>query len=712
MAWSLEIHHIEVNQGDATLIVARENVAAIVRAVLVDGGRLNAAVDVDTYILAYVPRVDVIVVTHYDADHVNGILEILRSCAGTYDNALIFDQGWPGAGGLDDGYTRYLRAINGFNDNGLAPVFMGAPPPRVRITKAVLSYPGAPVLGGAMPLPGTPSVPAGAPGTINRNANWLVGREIMWTDNAGAANNALYGGAMAPAPGAVGGPPLMRCIAANEYVMRANGTNGDRPSGIVNRNSDDAKNARSLAFMVQFENFRYYIGGDISSVQEDNAAPLGPGIGNYLAAQGRTHAMKASHHGSGASTSAQFIAQLDPVAAFISCGINNGFGGNPINGAGQGPWPWGHPQQRVLDDLEARAALNSYYLTHDRHNDDFCRRLNQGQGIWPKAYTPKAEVAGGWGPPPLIWGDAPGNPSPCAGFWPNDGATGIIRGNVRINVAAGATPAFTVRFSSPDIAQPMLTAPLTLPPNTGWPDWVLLPVNTILPAAAVWPAGFNAPLQGMRLNQAHTLAINLPWPNGRFITAGAIPTGLYNISGFGFPAITVLPANVIWGNGVQLPVGAILPAGTGIPHGIISPDPPGLDPGDVIMVDTVLPAGVFWPNGVPLPQGTTLPANIVFPLNSSWPAAAPMPKFSIPNGAQLPAGLQLPQGMIFPAGAQWPVNTAMPRLELPEGVAWPNGHALPASTILPIGAQLPPGIQWPVGVALPGAGTANWFTNH
>jgi beta-lactamase superfamily II metal-dependent hydrolase len=717
MAWRLEIHHIEVNQGDATLIVAREIVpfigmAAIVRAVLIDGGRANVGADVHNYItlVANVPAVHVIVVTHYDADHVNGIITILGTYAGLYDNTIIFDQGWPGAGGLDDNYTRYLKAINGYNDNGLAVVFHGVPPQRSRVTNAILSYPGAPVIGGAMPQPGTPSVPAGAPGTINQPANWLVGREIMWTNNAGAPNNALYGGAMVPAPGAIGGPPLIRCIAANENVMRANGTNGPRPSGLLNPNVDDAKNARSLGFMVQFENFRYYIGGDLSSIQEDNAAAAGPGIGNYLAAQGRVHAMKVSHHGSGASTSAAFIAQLNPVAAFISCGYNNNFGANPVNIAGEGPWPMGHPQQRVLDDLEAYAPLDNYYLTSDRGDDDYCRRLKRGNGAWPMANTAKAVVAGGWGPPNPSAG--PANPSPCGGWWPNDGATNIIRGNIRINVAAGATPAFTVAYSRPSIIQPVLAAALFLPANTIWPTGVALPANTILPAGTIWPGGANAPIQGMGLNVAHTLAINLPWPDGQFIQAGAIPPGAYNISNFVFPAVTILPANVIWGNGLQLPVGTILPAGSNIPAGIISPIPPNLEAGDTIMVDTPLPAGVFWPNGIPLPPGTSLPAFTTFPNHSAWSAAAPMPAYRIPNGTQLPVGLQLPMGLVFPPNAQWPANTAMPALNLPGGVIWPGGQVLPANTELPVGAQIPFLIEWPVGIALPGAGTANPVINH
>jgi hypothetical protein len=46
MAWQLEIHNIDVGQGDATLIIVREvapflNAAPIIRSALIDGGRYS-----------------------------------------------------------------------------------------------------------------------------------------------------------------------------------------------------------------------------------------------------------------------------------------------------------------------------------------------------------------------------------------------------------------------------------------------------------------------------------------------------------------------------------------------------------------------------------------------------------------------------------------------------------------------------------------------
>ena len=78
MAWNLEIHHIDVGQGDATLIVAREvapfkGVVPVVRSALIDGGKVNQRQTVDSYITRTTTKLDVMVATHYDSDHIGGL---------------------------------------------------------------------------------------------------------------------------------------------------------------------------------------------------------------------------------------------------------------------------------------------------------------------------------------------------------------------------------------------------------------------------------------------------------------------------------------------------------------------------------------------------------------------------------------------------------------------------------------------------------------
>lgn len=353
MAWQLEIHHIDVGQGDATLIIVREvapfiNAAApIIRSALIDGGLYSKGNDVDTYIRAIpnIIRLDVMVATHYDKDHYTGLRYLLNQNLVCYDNTIIFDQGEQGnitvkrrrdgtynttISNQESDYLRYLEAIQA----------RGA---RNRITQQVNSQGGG--AGGWLP------------------PDWLVDQEILWHG---------FGG------GNPVGAPTMTCIAANQYIRGA-GVANPVQSGVA----VDPKNEKSLAFLVQFNNFKYYLGGDIETAQENHIMTnLNPDNNDA----GRILAMKASHHGSDRSTSAAFVNRLKPSAAFISCGYNNSFT---------------HPRQTVLNNLEGYVNLQHYYLTEDRDDPAFNTRVGVG-GAAPNiaaAYTPKAVVAGSWGPP-------------------------------------------------------------------------------------------------------------------------------------------------------------------------------------------------------------------------------------------------------------------------------------------------------------------------
>ena len=86
MPWALEIHQIDVGQGESTLIVARENdnnALLQARSMLIDGGHGDRAAIVHQYLQANIPvingvqQLNTIVVTHFDIDHSNGIRDLL-----------------------------------------------------------------------------------------------------------------------------------------------------------------------------------------------------------------------------------------------------------------------------------------------------------------------------------------------------------------------------------------------------------------------------------------------------------------------------------------------------------------------------------------------------------------------------------------------------------------------------------------------------------
>jgi hypothetical protein len=307
MAWELEIHHVDVRaSGDATLIIAREvapiaGAVPVVRSALIDGGRATYAGALHTYIQNQLGphQLNVMISTHYDDDHLNG-LTFLLLMPHTYNSARIYDQGWPGS--LDTGYVRYVRAINGLNNNGPVGVLAGRLN-RTRVTNAVLGDGAAPIMTVTAQV-GLPAQPA----AINLPANWLLTpaapAEILWDGYAG---------------GVPAGAPTITCIAANQYV-RAHGGGLAGPLGGM---SADPRNEKSLAFLVRFNNFRYYIGGDIETAQE-NAIQLFLNRNDDSA--GRVLAVKASHHGANTATSRGFVDRLRPEAVFISCGTRNQFG--------------------------------------------------------------------------------------------------------------------------------------------------------------------------------------------------------------------------------------------------------------------------------------------------------------------------------------------------------------------------------------------------
>lgn len=68
-AQNLEIHHIDVGQGDATLFVMPNG-----RTMLVDAGLSGQGDEIADYLRALsINSLDALVVTHYDSDHLGGV---------------------------------------------------------------------------------------------------------------------------------------------------------------------------------------------------------------------------------------------------------------------------------------------------------------------------------------------------------------------------------------------------------------------------------------------------------------------------------------------------------------------------------------------------------------------------------------------------------------------------------------------------------------
>ena len=314
MPWSLRIIHVDVlSDGDATLIVASDG--STTRSALIDGGGSgNAAENVYQVCLAEkLKQLDLMVSTHYDKDHLEGLKHLLFGNTAMFAKVFIYDRGeagqyWGNLGWYqDDSYKRYVAA-------------MQKGPGRTRITRQVAA-----------------DYSKNPPNGYHRS-DWLVGQELLWW------------GQSVPA-----GAPTLTCVAANQWVFQQGAQPLFCPTSLI---KEDNPNAQSLALLLEFGNFRYYVGGDLEQPQEDELIKQIPSP---------VQVMKASHHGSEYSSSADFLNWLKPDAVVVSCGTDNRHG---------------HPPQTVIDRLKK----NNVYLTGENLSDG------------PDLYVPDQEVAGVWVP--------------------------------------------------------------------------------------------------------------------------------------------------------------------------------------------------------------------------------------------------------------------------------------------------------------------------
>jgi beta-lactamase superfamily II metal-dependent hydrolase len=274
--YTLEIHHIDVGQGDSTLILVRDeaNANAISTSVLIDGGLATASGPVDTYVRGQgVADLDIMVASHFDKDHFYGLTELLADTSSSLcDHTTIYDRGeWGNVDqfgnvtGRKNDFTNYLDAIALVNT-------------RSRPTSKVAAQ-------------GAANIPQDW-----RPAHWLVGRTLFSLN---------------------GGNTSMTCVVANKWVNGVNNYKHVEGTQAV----DD--NPFSLGLLIRHNNFRYFTAGDLMIAQEEEAAAfLNPNNNNA----GHVCAIKASHHGAAKSTSAAYLARLLPRAIFLSCGFLNGYG--------------------------------------------------------------------------------------------------------------------------------------------------------------------------------------------------------------------------------------------------------------------------------------------------------------------------------------------------------------------------------------------------
>lgn len=106
----------------------------------------------------------------------------------------------------------------------------------------------------------------------------------------------------------------------------------------------ESANDYSAVYFVQYQNFRMLMTGDAEKhAEQDIMAHLQE---NQLA---HINVLKVGHHGSSSSTSDEFLAQIKPQTALISCGIWNSYG---------------HPHEETIQHLESSGSR--IYVTNQK----------------------------------------------------------------------------------------------------------------------------------------------------------------------------------------------------------------------------------------------------------------------------------------------------------------------------------------------------------
>lgn len=291
----LEIIHLDIGQGDATLILGPEVNGKRV-SVLMDAGDIPSGGDKDggaivLHTLAEygLTRLDYFVASHYDADHIGGLITGRR---GTHGLGFVFgENGSPGALGDDDGDGK----SDWLDDN------MTQPDPEEFGQDDDFEV-------GVFVDRGTQDVPSSK--TYGKYAALVahMGTRVSLDtqDRVNAYTIDLGDGA------------TMICYAANGYVRGR-----EKRVRYVN-----TENERSLCFLIRYGGFEYLLGGDtIGRKSGSENAPVEAAIGESLLRDGVTvDVYHVNHHGANNASATPFLEMIRPECAVISLGDDNRYG--------------------------------------------------------------------------------------------------------------------------------------------------------------------------------------------------------------------------------------------------------------------------------------------------------------------------------------------------------------------------------------------------
>ncbi len=318
----LRIHHINVDDGDATFIGIFDNTSGkYVKTILIDGGSAAPSLRLVPYLKmiskSQQPKLDYVALTHYHEDHYNGLLALAN---GSFRADSVIDQG---------GYemSSVFPAQASLQTNDPKPVAM-------KVFEGWKTALGKAVSSGFVKGHVTNLFHYGASNGTN------IGNKLLLGDVQGT-------------------PVTLECVAAWGNSLDGNSIIANPSPARTNANNF------TLAFVLNFGEFRYFIGGDLGGDKKspyiDQETPL---LG-YFAKQypsswswkhvreaaGHICGFKANHHGSSFSNSKGFMDGMSAAIAVVSAGKQK---------------TWKLPRPLFLNDFLATTPLSVWTSTSNQ----------------------------------------------------------------------------------------------------------------------------------------------------------------------------------------------------------------------------------------------------------------------------------------------------------------------------------------------------------
>lgn len=340
-AQELEIVHINVGQGDATLILGPRPSTGDRVAVLFDAGNISNPDGGERVAAVLAQRnirtIDYVIVSHYDTDHTGGIV-----AGGNHGRSfLLGPNNVPGAAGDDDGDG----LANWLGDR---PFFSPDPQELGRGDDVVVRR----------------FVDRGdeAPPSPQSYQKYLgmaraASQRISLTDLASVNGFEID----------LGGGARLVALAANGFVR-------DRPARVPDVGTE---NERSLSFLLTHGRFQYLISGDLigrTAGQED--ARVEAAVADYLRSNNiSVDVLHANHHGADNASATEFLDVVRPEVVIISAGNGNSHG---------------HPRAAALERIAAAGAVRIIQTEWGSTEGILTSAVRQRQAIYQGDITIRA----------------------------------------------------------------------------------------------------------------------------------------------------------------------------------------------------------------------------------------------------------------------------------------------------------------------------------